>query len=126
MKEWKLGEAQQCLVEVVSQAKLCGPQWVGGPEGEAVVLSADDFERLLADSGLSETDLCRDDGALKGEPVSFLEFMQKVAARGSHAIGRMAMGLGRRHSVLGAARRCGFCLIPTCSPRRCGRAPTQA
>lgn len=75
MKSETLAEVQECLVEVIRRAERSGPQWVKGPEGQAVVLSADDFERLLADSGILETDLCRDGDAPEGEPVSFLEFM---------------------------------------------------
>ena len=76
MEDVKLAEARECLGEVIRRAQRCGPQRVDGPDGEAVVLSADDFERLLADSGISETDLCGADDVDEGEPVSFLEFMQ--------------------------------------------------
>lgn len=77
MKDGKLAEAQDCLGEVIRRAERLGPQRVEGPDGEVVVLGADDFERLLAGSGISETDLRRDGDALEGEPVSFLEFMQQ-------------------------------------------------
>ena len=77
MKEWTQAEAQRCLGEVVRRAKMCGPQRITGSDGEAFVLSAADYRRLLAESGVPETDLCGDDDAPEGEPVSFLEFMQK-------------------------------------------------
>jgi hypothetical protein len=77
MKNWKLEEAQQCLGEVIRRAGRCGPQRVKGPIGEAVVLSAHDFERLLADSNTLEPDLCGFDDIPQGEPVSFLEMMQE-------------------------------------------------
>jgi len=77
MKTWKLEEAQQCLGEVVRRAGRCGPQRVKGPNEEAVVLSAHDFERLLADSDTPGWDLCGFDDVPEGEPVSFLEMMQK-------------------------------------------------
>lgn len=76
MKDWKLSEAQRCLGELVRQAERCGPQRVTGPDGDVVVVSAADYERLLADSRGSETDLCAS-GDTDGEPVSFLEFMQR-------------------------------------------------
>lgn len=76
MKDWKLAEAQRCLGEVVRRAKVCGPQRITGPDGDAVVLSARDFERLLADAGIPESDLCGAEGRPGGEPVSFLEFMR--------------------------------------------------
>jgi prevent-host-death family protein len=76
MKTWKLEEAQQCLGEVVRRAARCGPQRVTGPDGDAVVLSATAFDRLLADAGLLESDLSERNDASRGEPVSFLEFMQ--------------------------------------------------
>lgn len=77
MKDWKLAEAQKCLGELVRQAEKCGPQRVTGPDRDAVVLSAHDFERLLADAGLLESDLRDGDDAPEGEPLSFVEFMQK-------------------------------------------------
>lgn len=77
MKNWKLAEAQRCLGEVVRQAERCGPQRVAGPDGDAVVLSAHDFERLLADAGLSESDISDGDDMPEREPMGFVEFMQK-------------------------------------------------
>ena len=77
MKNWKLAEAQQCLGELVRQAERCAPQRVTGPDGEAVVLSVRDFERLLADGDITESDLCGPDDEAEGAPVSFLEMMQK-------------------------------------------------
>jgi prevent-host-death family protein len=76
MKEWKLAEAQRCLGEVVRRAKVCGPQGITGRDGTAVVLSAADYKRLIAESGLAEADFSEDDDAPAGEPMSFLEFMQ--------------------------------------------------
>lgn len=75
MKKWKLSEAQRSLGELVRQAERCGPQRVTGPDGDVVVVSAADYERLLAGPGGPETDLCTS-GDVDGEPVSFLEFMQ--------------------------------------------------
>jgi hypothetical protein len=49
---------------------------VTGPDGDVVIVRAADYERLLAGSGGSETDL-RTSGDADGEPVSFLEFMQR-------------------------------------------------
>jgi hypothetical protein len=77
MKEWKLTEAQRCLSEVARRAKLCGPQRITGPDGEVFVLCAADYRRLLADSGIPETDPCGEDDAPEGEPMGFVEFMQK-------------------------------------------------
>jgi prevent-host-death family protein len=77
MKTWKLEEAQQCLGEVVRRAGRCGPQRVTGSDGDAFVLSAADYERLLADSDTLDSDLCGFDDIPEGEPVSFLEMMQK-------------------------------------------------
>jgi hypothetical protein len=77
MKDWKLAEAQRCLGEVLARAERCGPQRVAGPDGDAVVLSARDFARLLADAGIPESDLRGAEAVPEGEPVSFLEFMQK-------------------------------------------------
>ena len=70
-------DAQGCLGEVIRRAERCGPQRVGGPEGRAVVLSETDFDLLLAEAGLREADLRHDDDPPGGEPVSFLEFMQR-------------------------------------------------
>lgn len=77
MKAWKQAEAQRCLGEVVRRAKLCGPQRMTGPDGEAFVLSAADYKRLLAESDTPESDLCGFGDIPEGEPVSFLEMMQK-------------------------------------------------
>jgi prevent-host-death family protein len=76
MKDWKLAEAQRSLGEVIRRATLCGPQRISGSGGEAVVLSAADYKRLLAESGVPETNLCGADVG-EGMPVSFLEMMQK-------------------------------------------------
>lgn len=76
MKEVELAEAQECLGEVIRRAQRCGPQRVEGLGGEAVVLSAHDFERLLADAGLLESDLCDGDETPEREPMSFVEFMR--------------------------------------------------
>lgn len=76
MKTWKLSEAQRCLGELVRQAERCGPQQVTGPDGDVVVVSAADYERLLAGSDGPVPDLCTS-GDAGGEPVSFLEFMQR-------------------------------------------------
>ncbi len=76
MKDWKLSDAQRCLGEVLRRAERCGPQRVTGPDGDAFVVSAGDYERLVADSAGPETELCAS-GDAEGEPVSFLEFMQR-------------------------------------------------
>lgn len=77
MNDWKLAEAQKCLGEVFRQAESGGPQRITGPDGDGVVLSAADYRRLLAESGVPGTGLCRAGDPPGGEPVSFLEFMQK-------------------------------------------------
>ncbi|HST61190.1 MAG TPA: hypothetical protein VLK84_20980 [Longimicrobium sp.] len=77
MKNWKLAEAQKCLGEVVRHAKMCGPQRITGSDGEAVVLSAADYKRLLADAGLSESDISDRADTPEREPMGFVEFMQK-------------------------------------------------
>lgn len=77
MKDWKLAEAQRCLGEVVRRAKLCGPQRITGSDGEAFVLSAADYRRLLADADLLEPDLRNCAEEREGEPVSFLDLMQR-------------------------------------------------
>lgn len=76
MKTWKQEEAQQCLSEVIRRARRCGPQRVEGSGEEAVVLSTHDFERLLADAGLLESDLCDCDATPEQEPMGFVEFMR--------------------------------------------------
>jgi prevent-host-death family protein len=77
MKDWQLAEAQRRLGEVMRRAKLCGPQRITGSDGEVVVLSAADYKRLLAGSGVPEAAVCGTEDVPGGEPVSFLEFMQK-------------------------------------------------
>lgn len=77
MTEWKLEDAQRCLGEVVRRAERCGPQRVEGPDGSAVLLGEADFKLLLADAGLREADLHGGGDAPGGEPMSFLELMQR-------------------------------------------------
>jgi hypothetical protein len=77
MKEWTLDDARRCLGEVVRRAERCGPQRVGGPDGNAVVLSEADFKRILADAGLREDELRGPDELSEGEPESFAEFMRR-------------------------------------------------
>lgn len=70
MKTWKLSEAQRCLGELVRQAERCGPQRVTGPDGDVVVVSAAESDRLIGGTELQE------DG-VAGEPsMSFVEFMR--------------------------------------------------
>ena len=71
MKDWTQAQAQRCLGEVVRRAKVCGPQRVAGPDGNAVVLSAADFDRLVrGTASLAEDDIA-------GEPpIGFVEFMR--------------------------------------------------
>jgi hypothetical protein len=77
MKDGKQAEAQRCLGEIIRRAEVCGPQRVAGPDGDAFVVSAADYERLLADADILEADICWPDDEREGEPVSFLELMQK-------------------------------------------------
>lgn len=77
MNDWTLADAQQRLGEVVRRAERCGPQRVAGPDGEVVVLGADEFQLLLTDAGIREDELRGADDALEREPMGFVEFMQK-------------------------------------------------
>jgi hypothetical protein len=90
MKEWKQAEAQRCLGEVVRRAKVCGPQRVTGPDGEAFVLSARDFKRVLADAGLLESDLCAGDATSEREPMGFVEFMRTSPLAEAMAAGEIS------------------------------------
>src|SRR5687768_17293117 len=90
MKNWELAEAQRCLSELVRQAGRCGPQRVKGPDGEAVVLSAHDFERLLADAGLFESDISDGDDAAEREPMGFVEFMRTSPLAAAMAAGEIS------------------------------------
>ncbi|HYW12763.1 MAG TPA: type II toxin-antitoxin system prevent-host-death family antitoxin [Longimicrobium sp.] len=90
MKDWKLAEAQQCLGEVLRRAERCGPQRVAGPDGDAVVLSAHDFERLLADAGLSESDISDSDDTPEREPMGFVEFMRTSPLAAAMAAGEIS------------------------------------
>lgn len=90
MKDWKQAEAQRCLGEVVRRAKVCGPQRITGSDGNAVVLSAADFKRLLADAGLLESDLCDGDDAPEREPMGFVEFMRTSPVAQAMAAGEIS------------------------------------
>ena len=90
MKDWEMAEAQQCLGEVLRRAKRSGPQRVAGPDGDAVVLSARDFERLLADAGLSESDVVDSGDMPEREPMGFVEFMQKSPLAAAMAAGEIS------------------------------------
>jgi hypothetical protein len=76
MNEWTLADARQCLGEVIRRAERCGPQRVAGPDGNAVVLSADEFQLLLADAGMREDELRGANDALEREPMGLVELMQ--------------------------------------------------
>lgn len=70
MKDVRLAEAQQCVGDVLRQARSCGPQRVASPHGDVVVVSAADFDRLIGGTELQEDDVA-------GEPsMSFVEFMR--------------------------------------------------
>jgi hypothetical protein len=85
MKTWKLMEAQQCLGEVVRRAESSGPQRVTGPDGDAFVLSALDYERLA--TGISFAD---EEEASGGEEMSFLEFMRTSPLAEAMAAGEIS------------------------------------
>ena len=72
MKTWKLAEAQQCLTEVIRRAQSCGPQRVTGPDGDAYVMSAADYQRVVA--GFTFPD---EEDVSGREPVGLLQFMQQ-------------------------------------------------
>lgn len=71
MNDWTLADAQQRLGEVVRRAERCGPQRVAGPDGEVVVLGADEFRRFVDGAGFSEPD-----EAPCGPVIGFVEFMR--------------------------------------------------
>lgn len=85
MEDWTQAQAQRCLGEVVRRAKVCGPQRVAGPDGNAVVLSAADFNRLVRG-----TELQGEDG-VAGEPsMSFVEFMRTSPLAEAMAAGEIS------------------------------------
>src|SRR5688572_13754697 len=85
METWKLTDAQQCLGEVIRRAEFSGPQRVTGPEGDAFVLSALDYERLV--TGISLPD---EEEVSGGEEMSFLEFMRTSPLAEAMAAGEIS------------------------------------
>jgi hypothetical protein len=69
MEDGKLADTQQCLGEIIRRAETGGPQRVRGPDGDAFILSADDYARYA-------TGFVFPDDAGEATPMSFVEFMR--------------------------------------------------
>lgn len=85
MNDWKLAEAQKCLGEVLRQAESGGPQRVSAPNGDMVVLSAAEFDRLIGDSALWEQDEGTDEPSM-----GFVEFMRTSPLADAMAAGEFS------------------------------------
>lgn len=49
--EWRMDEAQERLDEVITRALVEGPQRVVSEENAVVILSAEDYERMVERKG---------------------------------------------------------------------------
>jgi hypothetical protein len=73
METWTIQEAQRRLDAIIHQAGSCGPQRVAGPDGDVFILSATDYTRLVTEG----SDFLDEASEPSGEPMNFLEFMQR-------------------------------------------------
>lgn len=73
METWTIHEAQHRLADIIHQAGSCGPQRVAGPDGDVFVVSADAYRCMAA----GDFDVLEEGSESGGEPMSFVEFMQR-------------------------------------------------